>query len=106
MRPFWDEFHIDANGRPDGFEHMWSVLHSKPYDVNSIMHYASTTGAAMTGDELTVYNAPLVKWKDGREGYQAPSQVSGLNAELIMFDAAQGPSDGDAEVIRKLYPWF
>ncbi|KAH7094347.1 hypothetical protein FB567DRAFT_574381 [Paraphoma chrysanthemicola] len=102
---WWDRTHKDANGNDDGFEHMQSVFHAKPYDYDSIMHYGSEAGTSVPFNQLTVQNAPLIRWKQGREGYQAPSQATDQNAQLIIPPFGRGPSDGDFEFVQKLYPW-
>lgn len=71
------------------------------------MRYASDFyGKAELADTIpsNVYNVPLVKWKSGGEGYTAPEKVTEENAELMASDFSKGPSDGDLEGVRELYP--
>lgn len=58
------------------------------------------------GIPATVSNTPLVKWKQGGEGYQPPTDATDANAEVYTWDYTNGgPSDQDAEGIKALYPW-
>ncbi|KAH7094349.1 hypothetical protein FB567DRAFT_565664 [Paraphoma chrysanthemicola] len=105
---FWERDHRDQNGNPDGLLHTYYVSHNKEYDVNSIMHYlSSTANKADVGGSIprTVYNSPLVKWKNGGERYTPPEKVTEENAELIPDNMAAIPSKGDYEGIKAMYPW-
>ncbi|KAH7094348.1 hypothetical protein FB567DRAFT_585730 [Paraphoma chrysanthemicola] len=105
IEPYFDRWPKDANGLLDGHLHRWTVLHSRPYDLDSIMHYHSAEGSNLVHGEATVQNAPVVKWKGGKEGFKPPKAVTDLNAEIIRPNTLKESSGGDVEAIRMLYPW-
>jgi hypothetical protein len=70
------------------------------YDHDSIMHYPSVSFAAQPVHGIQ--GLPLVRWKNG-----PPKDGKGVdesNAEVIPL--APGPSDGDKQGIKHLYPWL
>jgi hypothetical protein len=103
-RTMWEWAHQDANGNKNGLYHQWTKMQSRDYDISSIMHYSSAQGIKANVGPTTVYNAPLVAWKNGGPGYQPPDQVTEQNAELIPIRWGL-PSPGDIEAVYELYPW-
>lgn len=55
--------------------------------------------------EPTVGNVPLVRWQMAGEGFKLPEEVTEENAEAIRPDFGRGPSEGDKEGMRDMYPW-
>ncbi|KAH4107762.1 hypothetical protein HBI80_129040 [Parastagonospora nodorum] len=84
-----------------------TLVLGKDYDVSSIMHYYSRqAGNWRQGEAVTIHNSPLIKWKNGGKDFTPPSVVNDENAEIIDFTWGRGPSDGDLEGIRAMYPWI
>jgi hypothetical protein len=107
MRNMWEWAHHDANGNKDGLYHQWTKMASSDYDVSSVMHYTSASAAkdgVGSSVPLTVYNSPLVAWKNAGFGYQPPSQITEQNAKLLP-NRWGWPSTGDINAIYELYPW-
>jgi len=83
------------------------LILGKDYDIKSIMHYYSRQGGNWKiSERRTIYNSPLIKWKNGGKGFIPPAVVNDQNAEMMDFRWGYGPSDGDLEGIRIMYPWI
>jgi hypothetical protein len=100
--------HKDSRGWFDGWKHEYKLTIGRQYDVNSIMHYhsygylRSEVGVQVP---LTAMNVPLVKWRNGGSGFVPPQQVTETNAELIILNYDAGPSVGDVDAVKAMYPW-
>ena len=102
--PWWDRLH------PFGYQHDYQVTAGREYNYESIMHYGSDTFSSnvwsTNPEPMSIHNVPTVRWKQGRPGYQPPEKVTEENAELIpRLSDQKRPSDGDAQGVRRLYPW-
>jgi hypothetical protein len=84
--PVWEINHHDRDGSLNGWKHKWDVIKGANYDIDSIMHYTSLADLnfdTSPGTTLTVNNAVIVQWKEGKPDYNPPSQVTKDNAVLI-----------------------
>ncbi|KAH4196137.1 hypothetical protein HBI06_173340 [Parastagonospora nodorum] len=102
----WDCWHKDEDGNYDGMKQPYRLEYSDNYnyDSDSTMYYSSILASEKR--PLTVFNAPLVRWVHGGPDYTLPTAVTEGNAVLIgEIPYKRGPSDGDFDGVKRLYPW-
>ncbi|KAH6639790.1 hypothetical protein C7974DRAFT_449980 [Boeremia exigua] len=99
---YYDMHHTDQDGKPDGFDHRYTVTHDRDYDLKSIMHYPSVINVA-SGGLLCLPQMPLVAWKEGGEEYEPPKEATIENAVMIGFNLV--PTESDLKAVKMLYPW-
>jgi hypothetical protein len=91
-----------SNG-PQGLVTM-ETHQSDVYDLESIMHYDTGTGADRAAYSSNHFHGPLLAWKNGGPNFVPPTQVSSYeDLKVIPFNTK--PSVLDGEAIRRLYPW-
>ncbi|KAJ8114692.1 hypothetical protein OPT61_g3478 [Boeremia exigua] len=101
-KSYYEMFHEDQDGKYDGVDHRYTVVHDRDYDLKSIMQYPSIMN--MAGGELFgVPKMPLVAWKEGGSDYVPPKEATDENAEVVGFNLV--PTESDQKAVKLLYPW-
>lgn len=84
----------------NGMEHEQKMITGVNYDLASIMHYPTTSGRLPENPHDWI----LARWRNGGKDFKPPATYDSSDVDAILWIASEGPSEGDVEVIRRLYP--